>query len=304
MSVVGKEDIQRLFQLGIDISPGKQDANLRLLHSTIETYSLNSEQQRAFCIAARHLHHHERDPLRMYLGGMGGTGKSRVLLAIMGFLMYRDEAHRFIVLGPTGGSAALVGGSTYHSVLGFGFKKNGELTNAAAEKIRDRLACVDLIFIDEVSMISCVELNRISKALCEVFRNILQSFGGKSVILSGDFAQLPPVSRGGALYSRPKPNSKNANRLADSQKNQNALFGLTIWHSFTTVIILCQNMRQSGQSKEDLAFRACLANMRYTSCTPADIALLTSRIIDSTLNRVDQISGFEDVSVITARNSH
>ncbi|KAI1786955.1 hypothetical protein LXA43DRAFT_897036 [Ganoderma leucocontextum] len=137
VSVLGKSDLQRLYDRGINVSRGLQDSNLLLLHSTIETYSLNGEQQRAFCIAARHLHHREREPLRMYLGGMGGTGKSRVLLAIMGFLLFRDEAHRFIVLGPTGGSAALVGGSTYHSVLGFGFKKDGDLTTAAAEKIRD-----------------------------------------------------------------------------------------------------------------------------------------------------------------------
>ncbi|KAI0827367.1 hypothetical protein BC628DRAFT_1318310, partial [Trametes gibbosa] len=121
----------------------------------MEFYTLNKEQIRAFVIAARHLHHHEKDPLRMYMGGMGGTGKSRVLLALVGFLTSRGEAHRFLVLGPTGSSAANIGGSTYHSVLGLGFDKDGKLSRRSLEKIRERFMDVDLIFIDEVSMIAC-----------------------------------------------------------------------------------------------------------------------------------------------------
>ncbi|KAI9058817.1 hypothetical protein FKP32DRAFT_1551786, partial [Trametes sanguinea] len=136
-----------------------------LLHSVVETFTLNDEQMRAFFICARHLHHHQRDALRMYLGGMAGTGKSRVLLAIMAFLVARDETHRFMVLGPTGSAAALIGGSTYHSVLGFGFDKQGKLSRSALERIRERFAHVDLIFIDEVSMLSCTDLERICAAL-------------------------------------------------------------------------------------------------------------------------------------------
>ncbi|KAH9852842.1 hypothetical protein C2E23DRAFT_698242, partial [Lenzites betulinus] len=104
--------------------------------------------------------------LLMYLGGMGGTGKSRVLQAVMNFLDNRGESYRFIVLGPTGSSAALVGGSTYHSVLGFSPTNEGFAVLATMlEKIRGRLSRVDMIFIDEVSMISCVDLLRIHKQL-------------------------------------------------------------------------------------------------------------------------------------------
>lgn len=54
----------------------------------------------------------------MYLGGMGGTGKSRVIQALMKFFEMRNESHRIIVVAPTGNAAALIGGHTYHSVLG------------------------------------------------------------------------------------------------------------------------------------------------------------------------------------------
>ncbi|RDX56132.1 hypothetical protein OH76DRAFT_1331760, partial [Lentinus brumalis] len=138
-----------------------------LLHGVIEHFTLNTEQRRAFLLIATHLHHHDVLPMRMYLGGMGGTSKSRVLLALMDFLKARKEAHRFIVLGPTGSSASLIGGSTYHSILGLSLpseKKTSTITSL--EKLRSRLLRVDLIFIDEVSMISCLDLFHINSRLC------------------------------------------------------------------------------------------------------------------------------------------
>jgi hypothetical protein len=54
----------------------------------------------------------------MYLGGMGGTGKTQVIKALSSFFESRKEAHRFIIIAPTGTAAALLGGSTYHSMFG------------------------------------------------------------------------------------------------------------------------------------------------------------------------------------------
>ena len=198
----------------------------------------------------------------------------------MGFLTSRDESNRFIVLGPTGSSAALIGGSTYHSVLGFGFEKDGKLSKKALEKIRDRFRTVDLIFIDEVSMISCVDLERICAALTKAFGSIALSFGGKSVILAGDFAQLPPAGRGHSLYS----SSVGSAASAKTSLGQRAALGKSIWHTFNTVVILRKNMRQRGMSNEDIAFRAALVNMRYASCTSSDSAkhALTCALITAT----------------------
>ncbi|KAI9059281.1 hypothetical protein FKP32DRAFT_1529723, partial [Trametes sanguinea] len=138
------------------------------LHRVIERFTLNAEQARAFRIVARHLHHRDSPQLLMYLGGMGGTGKSRVLLALVGFLEDREESHRFIILGPTGSSAALIGGSTYHSVLGFkpGAESDGPITTDLL-KIRGRLERVDLVFIDEASMISTMDKFRMHKKLAQ-----------------------------------------------------------------------------------------------------------------------------------------
>jgi putative protein kinase ArgK-like GTPase of G3E family len=64
--------------------------------------------------------HYQTDPeeLKMYLGGMGGTGKSQVIKALITFFDKHNEAHRIMILAPTRTAAALLNGSTYPSALG------------------------------------------------------------------------------------------------------------------------------------------------------------------------------------------
>jgi len=51
--------------------------------------------------------------LKLYIGGMGGTGKSQVIKALISFFEQRKESHRMIIVAPTGSAAALLAGSTY-----------------------------------------------------------------------------------------------------------------------------------------------------------------------------------------------
>jgi PIF1-like helicase len=90
----------------------------KLIDSTALSRNLNKEQDGAFRIVANHASGKDFKQLRMYLGGMGGTGKSQVIKSIIDMFNARNEKHRFIVLAPTGTAAALLQGSTYHSALG------------------------------------------------------------------------------------------------------------------------------------------------------------------------------------------
>ncbi|KAJ7131534.1 hypothetical protein C8R43DRAFT_832797, partial [Mycena crocata] len=132
-----------------------------------KTWSLNTEQKRAFVIVADHSVSHQGTPLRMYLGGMGGTGKSVVLKAIIDFFTRRKEAYRFLVLGPTGSTAALLNGSTYHSVFRIARESKSKNRDdidgvpnesASLAAVNERLQGVDYIFLDEISMVSCNDL--------------------------------------------------------------------------------------------------------------------------------------------------
>ncbi|KAJ7674362.1 hypothetical protein B0H17DRAFT_946525 [Mycena rosella] len=129
---------------------------------------LNQEQERAFRIVAEHASNPQPTPLKMYMGGMGGSGKSAIFNAIIEFFVARKEEYRFMVLEPTGSTAALLNGSTYHSVFRIprerksrnrddldGIPNDG--TSIAA--INERLQGVEYILLDELSMVSCEDLH-------------------------------------------------------------------------------------------------------------------------------------------------
>ena len=86
----------------------------------------------------------------MYLGGMGGTGKTQVIKALLCFFTQRNEAHRFVIVAPTRTAAALLGGSTYHSTFGI-IDKSGI---GRIGQVKQKLEGVEYVFFDEVSMLS------------------------------------------------------------------------------------------------------------------------------------------------------
>jgi len=278
----------------------KVEKEQNIIDSTVSEFLLNTEQERAFRIIANHASTKNPEQLKMYLGGMGGTGKSQVIKALIAFFEKRNESHRIIVMAPTGTAAALVGGSTYHSVLGLNDK--GSFTMSLA-KVRSRLDGVDYTFLDEVSMLSCHDMYRISVQFAKAFNEPNKPFGGMNFVFAGDFGQLPPVGGGESisLYS----GSVGAQVYSGlSHYGQESAIGKALWHQVTTVVILRENMRQKLQSPEDVKFRKALENMRYKACTQEDIAFLRTRITGPGADRPKLAEkDFRNVSIITAWNS-
>ena len=95
----------------------KLKASQQIIDATAVDLNLNEEQKRAFRIIANHAASESPDQLRMYLEGMGGTGKSHIIRALTAMFNKRNKSHRFVVLASTGTAAALLNGSTYHSML-------------------------------------------------------------------------------------------------------------------------------------------------------------------------------------------
>ena len=113
VKVVDKSYLERKFH---------KEGDSVLIDSTVQDFLLNKEQERAFRIIANHAVSENPEQLRMYLGGMAGTGKTQVIKALSCFFKQRNEAHRFVIVAPTGTVAALLGGSTYHSTFGINDK--------------------------------------------------------------------------------------------------------------------------------------------------------------------------------------
>ena len=278
-----------------------QPGAVNILITVLQKFKLNLEQERAFRIVANHATIDNPTQLKMYLGGMGGTGKSQVLKALIEFFKERNESHRIMILAPTGSAAALLNGSTYHSVLNIGSEGNRTRNEQTSQRnVCERLGGVDYIFLDEISMVACHELYQISASLAKA-RNMTEiPFGGLNMIFAGDFAQLKPVF-GSPLYSQTVGTSIDA---AMSVRSQQSAIGKVLWHQITTVVILRQNMRQNVQSANDAKFRRALENMRYAQCTKEDIDFLKTLIAGRNANQPNIAQKrYRNVSIITELNS-
>ena len=190
VKIIDKSYLQKDFDGGI---------HQKVITDSIEKFNLNSEENRAFQIIANHAISQTNDQLKMYLGGMGGTGKSQVLKALSYFFETRNESHRFTIVAPTGSAAALLGGSTYHYL--FGINEYTKISNMS--QVKSRLEGIEYVFLDEVSMLSAQDMYKISHQLSCVLNIYDKPFGGMNMVFAGNFAQLPPaIGRGNiSLYS-------------------------------------------------------------------------------------------------------
>ncbi len=235
-------------------------------------YGLNEEQQRAFRIVSQHAGMPGADQLTMYVGGMGGTGKTRVLNTLNVYFKEQGESHRLTVIAPTGTAAALINGSTYHFMVGINECNGDSISKRSLSEVKGHLQGVNYVFLDEVSMLSCMDLYKISACLVMCMNKAELLFGGMNMIFAGDFAQLPPAI-GGERSSLYGPSD---GLFASNKKAQEMVMGKAIWYQVTTVIILCQNMWQQLHTPADDKLRAAFSRMRYKVCTKEDIAFLNS----------------------------
>lgn len=132
----------------------------------------------------------------VYLTGSAGTGKTYLLNQYIEYLRVREVT--VAITASTGIAATHIGGQTIHSWSGIGIKD--AINTRDLERISknrqtvSRIKNTQVLIIDEISMLSGKVLMAISQIL-KHFRGNQSAFGGVQVILSGDFFQLPPVSR-------------------------------------------------------------------------------------------------------------
>jgi ATP-dependent exoDNAse (exonuclease V) alpha subunit len=131
----------------------------------------------------------------IFLTGKAGTGKTTFLHDLK-----KNSPKRMIVTAPTGVAAINAGGVTLHSFfqLPFGpFVPGGEARRQAEEnrlskEKRNLIKSMDLLVIDEISMVRCDLLDAVDFVLRRHRRADLP-FGGVQLLMIGDLYQLPPV---------------------------------------------------------------------------------------------------------------
>lgn len=137
----------------------------------------------------------------VFLTGSAGTGKTYVLNQFIEHLEKQDID--YAVTASTGIAATHLGGMTIHAWSGLGISRNiteEELDIIESRpKVFKRINEIEILIIDEISMLHKQTLQDIDTILKHIRREPGEPFGGVQVIVSGDFFQLPPVTNSGEL---------------------------------------------------------------------------------------------------------
>lgn len=137
----------------------------------------------------------ENTGTHLFLTGKAGTGKTTFLRRLK-----EQSPKRMVILAPTGIAAINAGGVTIHSFFQLSFAPfvpettfNSSQTHYRFSKEkRNIIRSMDLLVIDEISMVRADLLDAIDSALRR-YRDREKPFGGVQLLMIGDLQQLAPV---------------------------------------------------------------------------------------------------------------
>ena len=205
----------------------------------------------------------------VFLTGKAGTGKSTFLRYVC-----QHTKKKYVVLAPTGIAAINAGGSTLHSFFKLPFHPLlPDDPQFLGRRLRDTLKYssehqkllkkIELVIIDEISMVRADIIDFIDKVLRVYSHNLREPFGGKQLLLVGDVFQLEPVV-------------KSDEREIINRYYQNPFFfSAKVFKEMELVSIELKKVyRQS-----DPAFISILDRIRTNTAGTADLQLLNTRYV-------------------------
>lgn len=205
----------------------------------------------------------------VFLTGKAGTGKSTFLKYVCA-----NVKKKHVVLAPTGIAAINAGGSTLHSFFKLPFHpllpddpnfslRNGKLHSFLkySSEHRKLIKEIELVIIDEISMVRADIIDFIDKVLRVYSQNMREPFGGKQLLLVGDVFQLEPVVK--------NDEREILNRFYPSPY----FFSARVFNEIELVAVeLTKVYRQS-----DKVFINVLDHIRTNTTGSADLQLLNTR---------------------------
>ena len=202
----------------------------------------------------------ENHNANVFLTGKAGTGKTTFLRNLT-----KESSKNIVVTAPTGIAALNAGGVTLHSLFQIknqvhipGDKvSNYKFTTAKKELIKS----IDLLVIDEVSMLRCDLLDAVDAVLRYIKRNNMP-FGGIQLLLIGDLLQLPSFFL------------KNEKEILEEYYDSPHFFNSFAFQKIDFATICVDKIyRQDNQRFIDI-----LEHMRYGNLTHNDIKVINSRV--------------------------
>jgi hypothetical protein len=224
----------------------------------------------------------------VFLTGKAGTGKSTFLKYICA---HTQKQH--VVLAPTGIAAVNVGGQTLHSFFKIPFKPliPGDIDYSPRnmrkslrypkEKVK-LIQNLELIIIDEISMVRCDIIDFIDQVLRVYSGNMREPFGGKQLLFVGDIFQLEPVV------------TRDMREILRRWYSQFYFFNAKVFGSLGLVPIELKKIYRQTDSN----FISLLDRVRVSHATTLDMATLNSRY-----NPLHQDEGEFVITLATRRDT-
>ena len=173
-----------------------------------------------------------------------------------------------MVVAPTGIAALNIGGTTINSAFRIGFDTIPVITKSKDPRFSKLLRNLELLIIDEVSMVRAPMLDAISQSL-QIHRNSEEPFGGVHVLACGDLFQLPPIIK------------ESEERIIYEKYNSVYFFDA---HSFKDMAkINYFELTESFRQEEDQRFCELLNNIRIGQDLESTINQINSNCFDPTL---------------------
>jgi ATP-dependent exoDNAse (exonuclease V) alpha subunit len=163
-------------------------------------------------------------------------------------------------------------GQTLHSLLRLPINKNFQpLQDADVGALQNRLRHLKYLVIDEKSMLGLQTLGWIDSRLRQVFPDRQDEwFGGVSILLVGDFFQLPPVQQKPLYSNGAIPRAGNGNT------HHYEIIGQNAYRQFDKTVFLKTIQRQQGSDQS--GFRKALEELRHLELSVSSWELLSSRV--------------------------
>ncbi|XP_078586291.1 uncharacterized protein LOC144868192 [Branchiostoma floridae x Branchiostoma japonicum] len=205
-------------------------------------------------------------PLRIFLSGPGGSGKTHILKIIREYVTraFPTDSYKpaIMICATTGVAAFAVGGETLHKALKLPVQHKTKydtfkLSDQNLHQLRYAWSQVKFFLIDEVSMMGALTFQQINQRLNEIMNTPDSYFGELNVIVIGDMYQLAPV--------------RQAYVFVTNEHNPPILH---LWRDLFTLHELRSNVRQS----QDQKFADMLNRIRVGTPTIEDINTLKSRM--------------------------
>ncbi len=224
--------------------------------------------------------------VNVYLTGSAGSGKTHTLRQYIAWLNEHDIP--VAITASTGIAATHMNGQTIHGWAGIGIHEY--LDDFALEQLEQkqylwkRFEKARVLIIDEVSMLHAHRLDMVER-VCRRFKRNDLPFGGLQVILSGDFFQLPPVTKSGAVSARQAQPAAPQTELfidydsGEAMSEPEEIMSDMVIHSKSWKMMkpaICYLTEQHRQ--EDDAFLEILNAMRTNTIDDTHTALIKGRL--------------------------